>query len=94
MINNIKKGRFCFSDGIGKISQLLAKLVVIELGLEVFNTPSAFQFRLGGCKGILAVWPDAKKSNIYIRNSQINFQSNSTGLEIIRYARFVTATPR
>ena len=91
MIEDIKNNGYCFTDGVGKISRFLAELVVNDLGLDI-DFPSAFQIRLGGCKGVLAVWPDAKKSNVYIRESQLKFQSDSAGLEIIRPARFASAT--
>ncbi|UZP37681.1 hypothetical protein NXS19_005497 [Fusarium pseudograminearum] len=47
----------------------------------------------GGCKGVLAVWPeDAKGTEVHVRESQKKFESDSKGLEIIRWARYATAT--
>eukprot|EP00798_Chlamydomonas_sp_ICE-L_P010045 gene10045-7937_t len=46
---------FCFSDGIGMISQQLAAAVAERLG--VVPVPSAFQIRFKGCKGVVAVAP-------------------------------------
>eukprot|EP00798_Chlamydomonas_sp_ICE-L_P010043 gene10043-7934_t len=47
--------KFCFSDGIGMISQQLAAAVAKKLGVE--PVPSAFQIRFKGCKGVVAVAP-------------------------------------
>ena len=88
-IPDIKTGKgYCFTDGVGKMSPFLAEMVTAELGLRVKTAPSAFQFRLGGCKGILAVWPDAKDKEVHIRPSQQKFAATYNGLEIIRWSRF------
>ncbi|XEV03856.1 hypothetical protein FSHL1_009143 [Fusarium sambucinum] len=92
-IPDIEKNGYCFTDGVGKISMFLAKLVGEDMALDVCADPSAFQFRMGGCKGVLAIWPeDAKGTEVHIRESQKKFESNSKGLEIIRWARYSTAT--
>lgn len=83
---------YCFTDGVGKISRLLADLAANEMGFGFHIKPSAYQFRMGGCKGVLTVWPDAKKSEVHIRKSQEKFVSQFNGLEIIRCAQFATAT--
>lgn len=91
-IPDIENGDYCFTDGVGKISMFLADMAANEMGLGFQIRPSAYQFRMGGCKGVLAVWPDAKKSEIHIRKSQTKFESDSHGLEIIRCAQFASAT--
>jgi RNA-dependent RNA polymerase len=91
-INDIERNGYCFSDGVGKISSFLAKMITVELGLRVKTAPSAFQFRLGGCKGILVVSPDAKDREVHIRKSQHKFVATYNGLEIIRWSRFSCAT--
>ncbi|PKS09207.1 hypothetical protein jhhlp_003821 [Lomentospora prolificans] len=84
---------YCFTDGVGKISEFLAKIIVDELGMEPYGVvPSAFQFRMGGCKGVLAVWPEAKTREVHIRKSQAKFESEYNSLEIIRCSRFACAT--
>ncbi|CCU82003.1 RNA-dependent RNA Polymerase [Blumeria hordei DH14] len=83
---------YCFTDGVGKISPFLAQMIMVELGLRTKTPPSAFQFRLGGCKGILVVWPDAKDKEVHIRKSQQKFTAVYNGLEIIRCSRFSIAT--
>ena len=75
-----------FTDGVGKISQALAKLTSDQLGLA--EPPSTFQFRLGGCKGVLTTWPDVDDQTIHIRQSQYKFAANHEGLEINRWSQF------
>ncbi|KAI9841292.1 MAG: hypothetical protein M1837_000778 [Sclerophora amabilis] len=80
---------YTFTDGVGKISKFLAQLISSELGLQFI--PSVFQFRLGGCKGVLAVWPDAGQKEVHIRYSQYKFAAVHNGLEIIRWSQFAAA---
>lgn len=93
-IIDIERNGFCFTDGIGKISVFLAQLVAFELG--IINSgpgpPSAFQFRLGGCKGVLALCPEAQPRDIHIRPSQYKFPAEYQGLEIIRWSQFAGAS--
>ena len=83
-----------FSDGVGKISGFVAHLITTELDLKLPDsdaTPSCFQFRLGGCKGVLTVWPDARQREVFIRPSQRKFEATHNILEVIRWSRFATA---
>ncbi|KAF7559484.1 hypothetical protein G7046_g4667 [Stylonectria norvegica] len=91
-IDDIERNGYCFTDGVGKISPFVAQLVIEEMTLDIFDRPSAFQFRMGGCKGILAVWPNAKGTEVHVRESQEKFKADFNGLEIIRCAGFATAT--
>jgi RNA-dependent RNA polymerase len=91
-IPDIKIDKYCFTDGVGKMSPFLAQMITTELGLRVNSAPSVFQFRLGGCKGVLAVWPDANHREIHIRPSQQKFAATYNGLEIIRWSRFSACT--
>lgn len=91
-IPDIERNNHCFTDGVGMISPFMARMIVEELTLEVYNDPSAFQFRMGGCKGVLVVWPQAKKSEVYIRESQEKFKADAKNLEIVKCAKFTTAT--
>ncbi|KAL2161293.1 hypothetical protein VTH06DRAFT_8513 [Thermothelomyces fergusii] len=86
----VSENGFCFTDGIGKISLPLACLVAEDWKLD--RPPSAVQFRMGGCKGVLVQWPDAKGTEIHIRPSQEKFCSEYNGLEIIRCSQFSCAT--
>ncbi|KAI1610194.1 RNA-directed RNA polymerase [Exophiala viscosa] len=84
---DIINGQYNFTDGVGKISSLTARLVHTYLKLKG-PVPSAFQFRLGGCKGVLVVDPALNGVDIKIRPSQYKFDSNSDELEIIRVSEF------
>ncbi|EJP64353.1 RNA dependent RNA polymerase [Beauveria bassiana ARSEF 2860] len=93
-IDDIEAKGECFTDGVGIISALLAQLVVDELELDIVGNPSAFQFRMGGAKGVLAVWPReyAKHMEVCLRKSQIKFSTEANTLEIIKCAKTSTAT--
>lgn len=92
-IPDIEVGKYNFTDGVGKISLFLAQLVAVELGINHTSAepPSAFQFRLGGCKGVLAVAQDIAPREIHIRHSQYKFPAAHEGLEIIRWAQYASA---
>ncbi|KHN98806.1 suppressor of ascus dominance [Metarhizium album ARSEF 1941] len=91
-IDDIQRNDYCFTDGVGRISKFLSQLIVEEMTLDIFDQPTAFQFRMGGCKGVLAVWPQAQGMEVHIRNSQEKFKSNFQALEIVRCATCSTAT--
>lgn len=92
-LEDVERNGFCFTDGVGKISEVLARTIALELQLPMdVMAPSAFQFRLGGCKGMLTVWPDVKGYEIMIRNSQQKFAATYSGLEIIRWSKLSMAT--
>ena len=82
--------QFTFTDGVGQISPFLATIINQRMKLPPYT--SAYQFRYGGCKGVLAKWPDAQRFQIRLRPSQTKFDAAERGrLEIIRGARFVRA---
>lgn len=88
-------GAFCFSDGVGMITSDLLQEVTQATGFSG-RPPCAIQFRLGGAKGVLALVqpkdvtiPDHTKQRIesrqiFLRPSQIKFQSDHDSLEIGR----------
>ncbi|KAI9757369.1 MAG: hypothetical protein M4579_003483 [Chaenotheca gracillima] len=87
---HLANGRiYRFTDGVGKISKFLAQLISSELKLSFI--PSVFQFRMGGCKGVLTVWPDAGQKEVYIRRSQYKFAAVHNGLEVIRWSQYASA---
>jgi RNA-dependent RNA polymerase len=92
IIPDIEHNGYIFSDGVGKISPFLAQMITAELNLRVSYEPSAFQFRLGGCKGLLVTWPDAKDREVHIRKSQQKFTAVYNGLEIIRCSQYSVAS--
>ena len=85
LIQDVERRGYTFTDGVGKISPLLAEMASQQLKLAG-RTPSVFQFRLGGCKGVLAVAPDLQGLSLKIRESQFKFPSESSNLEIIRWS--------
>ncbi|KAI9820931.1 MAG: hypothetical protein M1826_000806 [Phylliscum demangeonii] len=89
-IADVVRNHHNFTDGVGKISESLAKIVAGELRLNF--VPSVLQFRLGGCKGILTISPEARGWEIHIRESQYKFAAVHNGLEIIRVSQFAAAS--
>ncbi|KAK4394629.1 RNA-dependent RNA polymerase 2 [Sesamum angolense] len=75
--------KYCFSDGIGKISYAFAKDIARKLGLP--HIPSAFQIRYGGYKGVIAV--DRKSfRKLALRESMRKFESNNYMLNITKWS--------
>ncbi|KAF2790111.1 RdRP-domain-containing protein [Melanomma pulvis-pyrius CBS 109.77] len=93
MTPDIERNGFMFTDGVGKLSRFLAQMAAQELGLpNPFNDPpSLYQFRLAGCKGVLAIDPSLMGTAIQVRPSQYKFEAPVKGLEIIRASAFATA---
>ncbi|EAU30874.1 conserved hypothetical protein [Aspergillus terreus NIH2624] len=93
-IDDIVRNGYRFSDGVGRISKFLAQMVMSELKIKTPSgePPSVFQFRLGGCKGILTVSPQAQRQEVHIRKSQAKFTATHNGLEIIRWSQFTAAS--
>ncbi|KAH0543787.1 hypothetical protein FGG08_001969 [Glutinoglossum americanum] len=90
---DVMRNGYNFTDGVGKISEFLAQMIASELDLVgPIIPPSLFQFRLGGCKGVLGVWPDVRHREIHIRPSQYKFPAAHNGLEIIRWSQYAAAT--
>ncbi|KAM7213151.1 RNA dependent RNA polymerase domain containing protein [Rhypophila decipiens] len=89
-IPDIERHGYCFTDGVGKISPLLAEMIARDWDLE--EVPPAVQFRMGGCKGVLVTWPDIKATEVHIRKSQEKFEAVFNGLEVIKCAQFSCAT--
>ncbi|KAF1983807.1 RdRP-domain-containing protein [Aulographum hederae CBS 113979] len=92
-IPEIQRNGYTFSDGVGKISVFLAQMIAHQLVVPSPNEhyPSLFQFRLGGCKGVLAVDPKVPAKIVMIRKSQYKFAAVHEGLEIIRPSQYATA---
>ncbi|PFH55980.1 hypothetical protein XA68_17243 [Ophiocordyceps unilateralis] len=92
-IPDVERNGYCFTDGVGIISEFLARVIIDEMQLDIMENPTAFQFRMGGSKGVLVVWPQAAKGmDVMVRESQEKFKAEFNGLEIIRCARRSTAT--
>ena len=62
-IPDVTRNGYVFTDGCGLISCELAKSVATELkqlnklNSQAHSTPSAYQLRFGGCKGVVAAYP-------------------------------------
>ncbi|KAG5983461.1 hypothetical protein E4U55_008116 [Claviceps digitariae] len=91
-IPDIERNGGCFTDGVGLISKFQAQAITQDMKLDIMSEPTAFQFRMGGCKGVLVVWPWIKWGEVHIRPSQEKFKSSSKGLEVIKCASRATAT--
>ena len=92
-LQDIVRNGYTFTDGVGRISRFLGDLIAEELGLlsSGQETPSLFQFRLGGCKGVLAIDPNSKARDLHIRPSQYKFPASHEGLEVISWSRYTSA---
>lgn len=93
-IKDIERNGYCFTDGVGKVSPFVAQMVANELYTRCGpqDYPSAFQFRLGGFKGILVVDPALKGKRVLLRPSQCKFDAPAVGLEIIKPSKFSSST--
>ncbi|KAL5746664.1 hypothetical protein ACOSP7_027810 [Xanthoceras sorbifolium] len=78
--------KYVFSDGIGKISADLAHIAARKWGCTNY-TPSAFQIRYGGYKGVVAIDPTSTVK-LSLRNSMSKYKSNSTSLDILGCSRY------
>jgi RNA-dependent RNA polymerase len=92
LLPDIKRNGFIFTDGVGKISKFLAKMIAAEFKLPADDAPAVFQFRLGGCKGVLAVDPNLPSHEVHVRFSQYKFAAIHNGLEIIRTSSYASAS--
>ncbi|KAG0216144.1 hypothetical protein BGX33_000408 [Mortierella sp. NVP41] len=87
MIDDIEHNNHNFSDGCGRISQDLARMIGIELEKE--TTPSAFQIRLGGAKGVLVKDSILTGNSVQIRPSMKKFDVAHYVLEVIKTSGFI-----
>ncbi|KAL8035382.1 hypothetical protein ABFX02_12G093300 [Erythranthe guttata] len=86
-IQDVKNGtEYTFSDGIGKISEDFARQVAAKCGVRS-STPSAFQIRYGGYKGVVAVDPSSKKK-LSLRPSMLKYQSDNTKLDVLAWSKY------
>ncbi|PON93354.1 RNA-dependent RNA polymerase-type [Trema orientale] len=74
---------YCFSDGIGKISLPFARQVAQKCGLS--HTPSAFQIRYGGYKGVIAVDRNSYRK-LSLRSSMLKFESKNRMLNVTKWS--------
>ncbi|TXG57065.1 hypothetical protein EZV62_018378 [Acer yangbiense] len=78
--------KYVFSDGIGKISAEFARRVASKCGLKGVS-PSAFQIRYGGYKGVVAVDPTSSKK-LSLRNSMSKYESDFRKLDVLGWSKY------
>ena len=61
----------------------------VTKSLNIRSSPSAFQIRYGGCKGVVSVCPDLEGDQLHVRHSMEKFQSDHHGLEYTEPGGFV-----
>ena len=83
--------KYIYTDGIGTISYDLALKCVEKIGNKKFSYCSAFQIRLLGIKGVVAVDPHlGNKDIICIRPSMKKYESENNELGIIKASGYST----
>ncbi|XVE74536.1 hypothetical protein DITRI_Ditri12bG0024900 [Diplodiscus trichospermus] len=78
--------KYVFSDGIGKISADFAKKVAAKCRLNG-RTPSAFQIRIGGFKGVVAVDRTSSRK-LSLRRSMSKYESENTKLDVLAWSKY------
>ncbi|XP_030957423.1 RNA-dependent RNA polymerase 1-like [Quercus lobata] len=78
--------KYVFSDGIGKISSEFAKEVALKCSCKG-HTPSAYQIRYGGYKGVVAVDPTSS-AKLSLRKSMSKYESENTKLDVLAHTKF------
>ncbi|KAL9247739.1 hypothetical protein vseg_021140 [Gypsophila vaccaria] len=90
LIDDVKtvSGRqsYVFSDGIGKISAEFAFRVATKCGFKS-STPSAYQIRYGGYKGVVAVDPTSYRK-LSLRPSMCKYKSDNDKLDVLAYSKY------
>ncbi|XP_074556672.1 LOW QUALITY PROTEIN: putative RNA-dependent RNA polymerase 1 [Curcuma longa] len=86
LVPDIKQLHYVFSDGIGKISAEFAKKVAAKCRFKGFS-PSAFQIRYAGYKGVVAVDPTSS-AKLSLRKSMSKFESKNTKLDVLAYSKY------
>uniref|UniRef100_M8BB58 RNA-dependent RNA polymerase n=1 Tax=Aegilops tauschii TaxID=37682 RepID=M8BB58_AEGTA len=87
VIPDVKNGtKYVFSDGIGTISADFADEVSKKCKLARF-TPSAFQIRYGGYKGVVAIDPTSHWK-LSLRGSMSKFPSDNITLDVLAYSKY------
>ncbi|KAK2635559.1 hypothetical protein Ddye_030351 [Dipteronia dyeriana] len=77
---------YVFSDGIGKISAEFARRVASKCRLKGAS-PSAFQIRYGGYKGVVAVDPTSSKK-LSLRKSMNKYESDIRKLDVLGWSKY------
>ncbi|KDN43471.1 hypothetical protein RSAG8_06060, partial [Rhizoctonia solani AG-8 WAC10335] len=87
-IPDIERNGSCFTDGVGMISPEVARMIWRSLTKlrkrRSYFLPAAYQVRLGGYKGMLAIDHRLEGSVICVRKSMDKFDSPSLDVEVAR----------
>lgn len=88
LIPDIERNGYCFTDGNGLISPEMAKAIYAGIKgrhpTEISRTPSVFQLRLQGAKGIITIDPRLDGLALQLRPSMVKFNSKHSEVEIAR----------
>ncbi|KAG8748541.1 hypothetical protein FRC10_003675 [Ceratobasidium sp. 414] len=88
VVPDIERNQSLFTDGVGTISPEVAKMMWKSLTKlrkkRSYFLPAAYQVRLGGYKGMLAIDYTLEGSVIYVRKSMDKFDSVSLDVEVAR----------
>ena len=90
IVDDVIRNNYVFSDGVGMICESFADKIKENLRLSF--SPSAYQIRFGGAKGMLVVTPDGfleKDCSVAFRPSMMKFESTHRELEICGYAKAI-----
>lgn len=87
-IDDIKKKKYVFSDGVGRISQELVEEIWEKQGINDAKVkPVVFQIRFAGSKGVVALDSRLQGRRLELRPSMIKFSSKANFLEVCVAAR-------
>ena len=79
VLDDIERNGSCFTDGVGEVSKQLARQIARELERghgrrkRFFIRPAAFQFRMGGFKGVIAINHELEGVQLRMRKSLHKF---------------------
>jgi len=62
-------------------------LLQVTMSLSLRISPSAYQIRYGGCKGVVSLWPELEDDQLRVRKSMEKFQSDHHELEVVQYTK-------
>ncbi|OMO70271.1 RNA-dependent RNA polymerase, eukaryotic-type [Corchorus capsularis] len=83
-IDDVEDKEFNFSDGIGRISMRFGEDLAKACSLD--NSPSAFQIRYAGVKGVVSVHPTSTKK-MSIRPSMVKFHSTYQTVDVLSWSK-------
>jgi len=63
----------------------MLRQVTKSLSLRI--SPSAFQIRYGGCKGVVSLCPGLEDDQLHVRKSMEKFKSDHHELEVVQYTK-------